>query len=57
MLILVAVLLLAPVVICIIVDSVWWRICVIIVSTVIYLSILSRLTKSRMIELILAGAT
>lgn len=57
MLILITVLLLMPVVVCIIVNSMWARICVIITSTVIFLTILSRLTKSRMIELILAGAT
>ena len=57
MLILITVLLLMPVVVCIIVNSMWARICVIIASTVVYLTILSRLTKSRMIELILAGAT
>ncbi|KAH8879228.1 hypothetical protein GQ53DRAFT_854994 [Thozetella sp. PMI_491] len=57
MLILITVLLLTPVVICILVSNVLARICVIIASVVIYLSILSRLTNSRMIELILAGAT
>ncbi|KAK7978777.1 hypothetical protein PG996_004828 [Apiospora saccharicola] len=57
MLALITSLLLVPVVVCILIDSVWARICVIITSTVIYLSILSHLTKSKMIELILAGAT
>ncbi|KAK8093409.1 hypothetical protein PG997_000094 [Apiospora hydei] len=57
MLVIITSLLLVPVVVCILIDSVWARICVIITSTVIYLSILSHLTKSKMIELILAGAT
>ncbi|KAH8896959.1 hypothetical protein GQ53DRAFT_890544, partial [Thozetella sp. PMI_491] len=57
MLMLITFLLLTPVVICILINSVWARICVIIASTVIYLSILFHLTNSKMIELILAGAT
>lgn len=50
-------LLLTPVVICILVDSVWARIVVIIASMVLYLLIVSRLTDAKMIELILVGAT
>ncbi|KAK1838550.1 hypothetical protein CCHR01_18822 [Colletotrichum chrysophilum] len=57
MLCLVTGLILTPVVICIVVDSVVARVFVIIISTVLYLFILSRLTNSRMMELILAGAT
>ncbi|KAI1303464.1 hypothetical protein F5Y03DRAFT_186238 [Xylaria venustula] len=57
MLVMVSFLLLLPVVICMAIDSPWGRICVIIASTVVYLSILAQLTNSRMIELILAGAT
>ncbi|KAI1141534.1 hypothetical protein F5Y05DRAFT_410091 [Hypoxylon sp. FL0543] len=57
MLVLITALLLTPVVVCILVNSVWAQICVIIVSTVAYLSVLSKLTNSRMMELILAGAT
>ncbi|KAI1745786.1 hypothetical protein F4680DRAFT_113322 [Xylaria scruposa] len=57
MLILISFLLLLPVVICMAIDSPWGRICVIIASTVAYLAILAQLTNSRMIELILAGAT
>ncbi|KAI0436947.1 hypothetical protein F4803DRAFT_566438 [Xylaria telfairii] len=57
MLLLIAILLLTPVVACILITSMWARISVIIGATLIYLSILSRLTKAKMIELILAGAT
>ncbi|KAK1456148.1 hypothetical protein CMEL01_16560, partial [Colletotrichum melonis] len=57
MLCLVTSLILTPVVICIAVESVVARVFVIIISTVSYLFILSRLTNARMIELILAGAT
>ncbi|CAI0654757.1 unnamed protein product, partial [Colletotrichum noveboracense] len=57
MLCLVTSLILTPVVICIAVESVVVRVFVIIISTVSYLFILSRLTNARMIELILAGAT
>ncbi|KAK4208936.1 hypothetical protein QBC37DRAFT_451551 [Rhypophila decipiens] len=57
MLFLITFLLLTPVVICIFVDSIPARIIVIIVSTACYLSVLARLTRSRMMELILAGAT
>jgi len=57
MLFLVTFLLLTPVVVCILVDSIAARILIIVISTAFYLTVLSRLTKSRMIELILAGAT
>jgi hypothetical protein len=57
MLALITFLLLVPVIVCIIITSVWARICVIIASTVSYLAVLSRLTNAKMIELVLAGAT
>ncbi|KAI1120330.1 hypothetical protein F5Y10DRAFT_273172 [Nemania abortiva] len=57
MLLLIALLLLTPIVVCLLVTSMWARISVIIAATLIYLFILSRLTKAKMIELILAGAT
>lgn len=57
MLFLILFLLLTPVVICILVDGTSARIFVIIASTAFYLTVLAWLTKSRMIELILAGAT
>ncbi|PMD31747.1 hypothetical protein L207DRAFT_572531 [Hyaloscypha variabilis F] len=57
MLSLIALLLLFPVIICVLITSTWARIAVITLATLIYLSILSRLTKAKMIELVLAGAT
>ncbi|KAK0644315.1 hypothetical protein B0T16DRAFT_305298, partial [Cercophora newfieldiana] len=57
MLLLITFLLLTPVVICVLVDSVMARILIIIVSTACYLTVLARLTRSKMMELILAGAT
>lgn len=57
MLFLITSLLLTPVVICTVIYGVWGRILVIITSTICYLAILSGLTKSRMIDLVLAGAT
>ncbi len=57
MLFLITFLLLTPVVVCILVDNILARILIIIISIACYLTILARLTKSRMIELILAGAT
>ena len=50
-------LLLTPIAICIAVDSIPARILIIFVSTAVFLTVLSKLTRSRMIELILAGAT
>ena len=50
-------LLLIPVVICNIISTPSIRIIVIMLSTISYLFILSELTKSKTIELILAGAT
>ncbi|CAI6337693.1 unnamed protein product [Periconia digitata] len=50
-------LLLMPVVICNITGSTSVRIFVIMISTILYLSILFSLTKSRTMELVLAGAT
>jgi hypothetical protein len=50
-------LLLLPVVVCNIVNSTSIRIAIVMISTVSYLFILSVLTKSRTMELVLAGAT
>ncbi|EFQ34255.1 uncharacterized protein GLRG_09399, partial [Colletotrichum graminicola M1.001] len=57
MLCLITSLILIPVVICIAVHSMVARVAIILISTVLYLSVLSRLTNSKMMELILAGAT
>ncbi|KAF3762741.1 hypothetical protein M406DRAFT_357578 [Cryphonectria parasitica EP155] len=57
MLFLITFLLLTPVVVCILVDSIPARIVIIIISTGCFLVASSRLTKSKMIELILAGGT
>ena len=57
MLLLITFLLLTPVVICILVDDIPARILIIITSTVLYLMVISRLTRTKMIEMILAGAT
>ncbi|KAK4076865.1 hypothetical protein Purlil1_12547 [Purpureocillium lilacinum] len=57
LLVLISVLLLTPVIICNLVGTFLARIFVIMVSTACYLLILSELTKSRAIELTLAGAT
>jgi len=57
MVLLITSLILTPVVVCILVDSVPARIAIIAGSTLCYLTVLSRLTKSRMIELMLAAAT
>ncbi|KAK1965460.1 hypothetical protein LY78DRAFT_637519 [Colletotrichum sublineola] len=57
MLCLITSLILIPVIICIAVNSVVARVAIILLSTVLYLSILSRLTSAKMMELILAGAT
>ena len=50
-------LLMMPVVICNLIETISARIIVVMLSTVSYLLILSWLTKSRTMELILAGAT
>lgn len=50
-------LLLAPVVICNIIKTPLVRILVVMVSTITYLIVISAFTKSRTIELVLAGAT
>lgn len=50
-------LLLTPIAICIAVNSIPARILIIFISTAVFLTALSRLTRSRMIELISAGAT
>ncbi|KAH8158977.1 hypothetical protein CIB48_g9271 [Xylaria polymorpha] len=50
-------LLLTPVVICNIISTISGRIVIVIASTVFYLVILSGLTKSRTMELTVAGAT
>lgn len=57
MLFLITFLLLTPVVICILVDNTPARILIIITSTALYLMALSRLTRTKMLELTLAGAT
>jgi len=57
LLFLITFLLLMPVVICNIINTISIRIIVIMISTISYLFILSELTKSRTMELILAGAT
>ena len=57
MLFLITFLLLTHVVVCVLVDSIPARVVIIITSTACYLMVLSRLTKSRMMELVLAGAT
>ena len=57
MVLLITSLILTPVVVCILVDSIPARIAIITGSTLCYLTVLSRLTKSRMIELMLAAAT
>jgi hypothetical protein len=54
---LITLLLLVPVVVCNAMSTVIARIIVIIISTVIFLAILSGLTKSKAIEISLAGAT
>jgi hypothetical protein len=46
-----------PIIVCNIISSFSIRIVIIIVSTIFYLLILSGLTKSRTMELVLAGAT
>ncbi|KAF5021906.1 hypothetical protein F66182_6054 [Fusarium sp. NRRL 66182] len=53
----IAILLLMPVIACNLVSNTSVRIVVVIVFTIVYLLILSCLTKSRTMELILAGAT
>ncbi|KAN0083822.1 hypothetical protein V8E54_002910 [Elaphomyces granulatus] len=57
LLLLITLLLLMPIVVCNIISTTSIRILVVIVSTISYLLVLSLLTKSRSIELILAGAT
>jgi hypothetical protein len=57
MLFLITFLLLTPVVICILVDNAPARILIIITFTALYLTALSRLTRTKMLELTLAGAT
>ncbi|KAK3374336.1 hypothetical protein B0T24DRAFT_720848 [Lasiosphaeria ovina] len=57
LLLLITSLILTPVVVCDLVDDMPARITIITASILCYLTVLSRLTKSRTIELILAGAT
>lgn len=57
LLLLITLLLLMPVVVCNIISTTSVRILVVMVSTISYLLVLSVLTKSRTMELILAGAT
>ncbi|KNG47996.1 hypothetical protein DDE82_004440 [Stemphylium lycopersici] len=57
LLVLITALLLLPVVICNLISGTSVRIVIIMFSTITYLSILSGLTRSRTMELVLAGAT
>ncbi|KAF2626793.1 hypothetical protein BU25DRAFT_72116 [Macroventuria anomochaeta] len=57
LLFLITTLLLMPVVICNMANSTTVRLIIIVISTICYLFILSEMTKSRTIELVLAGAT
>jgi hypothetical protein len=57
LLLLITFLLLMPVVICNIIGTISIRIFIVIMCTMMYLLVLSALTKSRTMELILAGAT
>jgi len=57
LLLLITVLLLIPVIICNIIKTFSIRIVIVMASTIFFLLILSRLAKSRTIELIIAGAT
>lgn len=57
LLFLITILLLMPVVVCSIINATSVRIAIVMVSTISYLLVLSSLTKSRTMELILAGAT
>ncbi|KAI1151403.1 hypothetical protein F4825DRAFT_477091 [Nemania diffusa] len=57
LLLLISVLLLLPVTICSAITSMTARLIIIILSTAVYLAVLSALTKARTFELILAGAT
>lgn len=57
LLLLITILLLMPVVVCSIINTTSVRIAIVMVSTISYLLVLSSLTKSRTMELILAGAT
>jgi uncharacterized membrane protein YhaH (DUF805 family) len=54
---LITALLLMPVAICNITNKTSVRIVVVMISTIVYLVVLSELTKSRTMELVLAGAT
>jgi len=57
LLLLITLLLLTPVVICNVISKVAVRIIVVMAFTISYLLVLSGLTKSRTIELIVAGTT
>lgn len=57
LLLLITSLLLMPVVICNVTNTASIRIVIIMVSTMVYLAILSELTRSKTMELVLAGAT
>ncbi|KAI0383371.1 hypothetical protein F5Y04DRAFT_33591 [Hypomontagnella monticulosa] len=57
LLLVITLLLLMPVIICNIIETTSSRIAIVIASTVSYLIVLSTLTKSRTMELVLAGAT
>lgn len=57
LLLLITSLLLMPVVICNVTNTTSIRIVIIMISTMVYLAILSELTRSKTMELVLAGAT
>ncbi len=57
LLVLITLLLLLPVVVCNVVNRIPIRITIIMVSTICYLAILAALTRSRTMEIIIAGAT
>ncbi|KAI9684131.1 MAG: hypothetical protein M1829_003401 [Trizodia sp. TS-e1964] len=57
LLFLITLLLLMPATICIFINSISARIAIIMIATILYLLVLFRLTRSRTMELVLAGAT
>ena len=54
---LITILLLTPIAVCKVLDSMTARIVIILISTIVFLGILSGLTKARTIEMFIAGAT
>ncbi|KAI1318414.1 hypothetical protein F5Y16DRAFT_134536 [Xylariaceae sp. FL0255] len=53
----ISILLLLPIIVCTVITSLMARLFIVVISTAIYLAILSALTRARTFELILAGAT